>query len=64
MGHSATHTGFWGQVACLSGAHDWSGWQVQDAERLDEQVRVCRRCSRVKTNAAAVPIKGWKMPLK
>jgi hypothetical protein len=52
-----------GRLACLTGAHDWSDWQVLDPDRPGEQVRTCLRCSRQKTNAAAVPIKAWKMPL-
>jgi hypothetical protein len=53
----------WGRVACLVGAHDWSDWEVRDPDHPDEQVRTCSRCGRMKSNAAPVPIKAWKMPL-
>ena len=51
----------WGNVACLVGAHDWSGWQVLDPDRPSEQVRICARCSRMKNNTAP-PIKVWNRP--
>ena len=52
----------WGKAACLIGVHDWSDWEVPDPDRPSEQVKICARCSRTKTNAAPVPIKAWKMP--
>ena len=36
----------WGNMACLSGAHDWSDWEVRDPEQPGEQVRTCARCLR------------------
>ena len=53
----------WGNAACLV-RHDWSDWKVRDPDRPGEQVRICSRCGRMKTNAAPVPIKAWKMPFK
>ena len=44
------------------GAHDWSDWQVQDPDRPSEQVRICARCSRMKTNAAQAPDAWKKLP--
>jgi hypothetical protein len=51
----------WGNVACLVGAHDWSDWQVLDPENPSDQVRICARCSRMKSNTAP-PIKVWNRP--
>jgi hypothetical protein len=53
----------WGKVACLLGLHEWSGWEVKDPDNPGDQVRTCARCGREKSNAAAAPIKAWKMPL-
>jgi hypothetical protein len=54
----------WGKVACLLGLHEWSDWEVKDPDNPGDQVRTCARCGREKSNAAAAPIKAWKMPLR
>jgi len=54
----------WGKMACLVGVHDWSEWEVRDPDQPDDQVRTCARCGRMKSNAAPVPFKAWKMPLR
>lgn len=36
----------WDNVACLVGAHDWSGWEVPDPQQPCDQARICARCLR------------------
>jgi hypothetical protein len=56
--------GFLGYLGCVAGLHDWSDWIATDPDHPGDQYKACRRCSKVKTNAAPAPIKAWKMPLK
>jgi len=51
------------KVVCLVVGHDWSDWEVPDPDRPSEQIKICARCSRTKTNAPPAPLEAWKMPL-
>ncbi len=43
----------WGKVACHLGLHHWSEWRPLDPDQPSKQVRICIRCSCMKSNDPA-----------